>query len=93
MPLSIAFLFLAWVSSAERYWVTLAKRRSNLEKRDSMPQDFVNRIRPIRVANARLLRRGQASQLSLEFEVLAGRKGPRKATQMTLVKLPGQDVA
>jgi len=27
MPLSIAFLFLAWVSSAERYWVTLAKRR------------------------------------------------------------------
>ena len=65
----------------------------NLEKRDSMPQDFVNRIRPIRVANARLLRRGQASQLSLEFEVLAGRKGPRKATQMTLVKLPGQDVA
>jgi hypothetical protein len=30
MPLSIAFLFLAWVSSAERYWVTLAKRRSHL---------------------------------------------------------------
>jgi 5-methylcytosine-specific restriction endonuclease McrA len=66
----------------------------NLEKSDSMPQDFASRIRSIRRANARLLRRGHAGQLSLDFEVpVAKRKGPRKATQMTLVKLPSSNVA
>jgi hypothetical protein len=65
----------------------------NLEKRDSMPRDFVNRIRPTRRANAGLSRRGKAGQLSLDFEVSTNRKGPRKATQMTLVKLPSQNVA
>lgn len=66
----------------------------NQQKGDLMPREFVNAVRFIRSANTRLLRKGHANQLSLDFEVpVRNRKGPRKATQMTLIKFPNQNVA
>jgi 5-methylcytosine-specific restriction endonuclease McrA len=68
--------------------------KCNQDKRDLMPQEFMERIKATRKANALLLRRGQQNQLQFEFEPQhPGRRGPKKATQLTLVKIPTPSVA
>jgi 5-methylcytosine-specific restriction endonuclease McrA len=57
----------------------------NQMKRDLLPEEFLVIIKPQRKANESLRRRGLQHQLALQFE--PPRKGPRKATQLTLVKL------
>jgi hypothetical protein len=60
----------------------------NQIKKDMLPEEFSAIIKPQRKANESLRRRGLQSQLELQFEPVRNpRKGPRKATQLTLVKL------
>jgi 5-methylcytosine-specific restriction endonuclease McrA len=64
-------------------------RSCNQAKSDRMPDEFMKSIRPLRMENLSRLRRGLQDQLLLEFAELPTikRKTPRRATQLTLLKL------
>ena len=64
-------------------------RNCNQAKNDQMPDEFMKSIRALRMENLSRLRRGFQNQLLLEFAELPPikRKAPRRATQLTLLKI------
>ena len=65
-------------------------KNCNQAKSDRMPDEFINSIRLLRMENLSRLRRGLRDQLLLEFAELPPikRKTPRRATQLTLLRMP-----
>jgi 5-methylcytosine-specific restriction endonuclease McrA len=65
-------------------------RNCNQAKSDRVPDEFMKSIRPLRMENLSRLRRGLRDQLLLEFAESPPikRKTPRRATQLTLLKIP-----
>ena len=61
----------------------------NEMKGDLLPREFLPIIELRRRANIKLRRRGLDNQLVLPYELprISHRKGPRRATQLTLVKI------
>lgn len=69
--------------------LTISCRNCNQMKSDQMPDEFTRSIRLLRAENISRQRRGLQDQLVLEFAELPPikRKMPRRATQLTLLKL------
>jgi 5-methylcytosine-specific restriction endonuclease McrA len=69
--------------------LAISCRNCNQAKSDQMPGDFMRSIRLLRNENISRLRRGLQDQFRFEFAQLPPIKckGPRRATQLTLLKL------